>query len=202
MNSLPLPPSLSSTPYFTPLKTSLSYLLLAQSLESLLSGFELELYEAEEWDRIWWVSARVAARLESRLESLITEKQSLYLKGKLEECRALRAMCRGAFLVRLVSSSSGRDDAYFFWYTQSTMIAPPPAPKMISPFLTEISSTLMDRRRFDFRFSDLVHLPSASTSTPDDVGKFADWKMYQADLETTSKLEVSYRFHCERKEHY
>lgn len=85
------------TPSLALLPTALHALLISQLLDVLLSGFELSLYEPEEWTRVWWVSERVTGRLEDCLEELSGGE---YVRAKMFETRGVRAMCRGAMLVR------------------------------------------------------------------------------------------------------
>ena len=55
---------LPRTPSLALLAPAITALHLAQLLEVLLCGFELELYARDEWIRVWWVGERLAGRLE------------------------------------------------------------------------------------------------------------------------------------------
>lgn len=73
--------------------------ILADVLDALLLGFQLSLYEQEEWERIWWISERLAARLESELGNL---DAGAYVQSKILEAQTTRNMCLGSYLVSFV----------------------------------------------------------------------------------------------------
>lgn len=84
--------------------TALRIHTLSEVLEVLLMGFELELYEHEEWERVWWTAERVASRVEAEIQSAAGHSQSplqpqKYLHAKLLEARAIKCMCNGSRLV-------------------------------------------------------------------------------------------------------
>lgn len=104
------PPSSALVSTFSPsislLSTALRSLILTQLLDVLLSGFELDLYDSEEWSRVWWVAERLCGRLEETWIKLreVRRTDGTYMEAKLEECWAVKRMCAGSWRVRCAAS--------------------------------------------------------------------------------------------------
>lgn len=93
-----------STPSLKLLPAAIRSLLLAELLDALLSGFELSLYDGEEWTRVWWVAERLAGRLQGVLEGLRREGEGgKYVEAKWLEVKGLREMCKASLMVRRCS---------------------------------------------------------------------------------------------------
>lgn len=90
-----------STPSLKLLPAAICSLLLAELLDALLSGFELNLYDGEEWTRVWWVAERLAGRLQGVLEGLRRDGEGgKYVEAKWLEAKGLREMCKASLMVR------------------------------------------------------------------------------------------------------
>lgn len=76
-------------------------LLLSQILESLLSGFEFDLYDSTEHSSIYWIAARIANRLEIGYKEIyeIGAGDSYWIEAKLLEARGIGEMCRASWIV-------------------------------------------------------------------------------------------------------
>lgn len=104
---------LPRTPSLALLAPAITALHLAQLLEVLLCGFELELYARDEWIRVWWVGERLAGRLEDTWAQLRAPER-VYVEARWNEVRVVRAMCAASISVRfdsppvLVSRPSSR----------------------------------------------------------------------------------------------
>lgn len=110
---LPSAPSLALIP------SAIRSLLLTELLEALLSGFDLNLYDGEEWSRVWWVAERLCGRLQEALETLA---KGQYVEAKVLEVKGLKEMCRASLLVsELLFVSIARADV-----CNRTDDAPPP----------------------------------------------------------------------------
>lgn len=61
-----------------------------------MSGSELNLYEADEWSRVWWVAGHTAGRVSASLRGSMRGEHMLAQKLEL---MALSCMCYGAVMV-------------------------------------------------------------------------------------------------------
>ncbi|KAI5475386.1 WSC and DUF1996 domain containing protein [Pseudohyphozyma bogoriensis] len=167
-------------PSLPQLPIALSTVLLSQLLEALLSGFELELYEQNEWGEVWWVAQRVAAALVKLFERL--EGRDWVVEARTREWAAVRELAGASFL--------------------RTVLHPTPMKKTTSPFLppdlaiSENSSHSdhpdikalednLDRARFERRFHWLV-MPERP-----ELDGVASWIEYHREVAQLQAAEVS-----------
>jgi hypothetical protein len=85
----------SAVSYLPNLPTALRTLLFSQLLDAILIGFELELYESEEWERIWWVGERIS----QKSEVLWAELNTMEKGPRAREHGIVHCLCKGSILV-------------------------------------------------------------------------------------------------------
>jgi hypothetical protein len=90
--------------YGEALVPALTAQVLSNMLDALLSGFDLELYDADEWLPILWVAQRMAARWEIELGKLSTR----FAERKRREAQVFRKATWAFTTVRRCSHPSKR----------------------------------------------------------------------------------------------
>ncbi|ORY75302.1 Mak10 subunit, NatC N-terminal acetyltransferase-domain-containing protein [Leucosporidium creatinivorum] len=163
--------TLPPTPSLKLLPTALRALLLTELLEALLSGFDLHLYDGEEWTRVWWVAERLVERLQDVLEQLRRQGDGgSYVEAKSLEAKGLRAMCQASLRMAL--------------------LFPPVVPKFGSPVLAFDYAEDRDQKRFEKRFGWLKGSLGATELPLDGL---ASWEEFTAELsklgESSNKIE-------------
>ncbi|KAM0753949.1 hypothetical protein T439DRAFT_322835 [Meredithblackwellia eburnea MCA 4105] len=152
----------ASTP-FNSFEPALVALLYSQLLEVLLSGFEMDLYESDEWVRVWWVIERLAVRLEELWAALSAPGRD-YVQAKWFEARVIRSMAAASIL--------------------TSSLTPVKPIKRVSPLLDFEKPGVMDRARFQRRFKWL----QGRFGNQEDLCTIPDWEEFSIEMEQLAGL--------------
>ncbi|KAK4048780.1 N-alpha-acetyltransferase, non-catalitic subunit [Microbotryomycetes sp. JL201] len=114
------------------IKPAIDQLVLFELAEVLLSGFELDLYEENEWCQVWWIAERILSRARQALDVLRSTAATSYLEYSSEYLSVLGGLCRASVLM------------------SDTYLSEPA--KTASPFLIDVEPETRDCLRFEQRF--------------------------------------------------
>ncbi|KAK4052992.1 N-alpha-acetyltransferase, non-catalitic subunit [Microbotryomycetes sp. JL221] len=133
--------------HFDSFEPALSIVVLQLLIETLLNGFELDLYEPQEYSQIWWCSTLLIDRIEHCFKYLIerqkfvltlsieeTESKSSFdwIQHQLDIVKVVRHLCKASMLMTTFEINN--------------------RVKHVSPFLESISLDNTARLRFEQRF--------------------------------------------------